>query len=115
MPNVLLVAYVSQGVALGYGQHLGLQPAPTIYRAFCANWFIFMHLCRALHKRSFSTVLFFDWTLFADYILFVSSPLVSVFSKGIPVTPQLWGNNYKGAKNNYLACRNNYKGEKIIL
>ena len=27
MPNVLLVAYVSQGVALGYGQHLGFQPA----------------------------------------------------------------------------------------
>ena len=23
-----------QGVALGYGQHLGLQPAPIIYRAF---------------------------------------------------------------------------------
>ena len=35
MPNVLLVAYVSQGVALGYGQHLGFQPAPIIYRAFC--------------------------------------------------------------------------------
>ena len=24
-----------QGVALGYGQHLGLQPAPIIYPAFC--------------------------------------------------------------------------------
>ena len=23
-----------QGAALGYGQHLGLQPAPIIYRAF---------------------------------------------------------------------------------
>ena len=26
-----------QGVALGYGQHLGFQPAPTIYQAFCTN------------------------------------------------------------------------------
>ena len=24
-----------QGAALGYGQHLGLQPAPIIYQAFC--------------------------------------------------------------------------------
>ena len=34
MPNVSIAAYVSQGVALGYGQHWGLQPAPIIYRAF---------------------------------------------------------------------------------
>ena len=33
-----------QGVALGYGQHLGLQPAPTIYQAFCTNAHINMHL-----------------------------------------------------------------------
>ena len=29
MPNVLIAAYVTQGVALGYGQQLGLQPAAT--------------------------------------------------------------------------------------
>ena len=29
MPNVLIAACVTQGVALGYGQQLGLQPAPT--------------------------------------------------------------------------------------
>ena len=30
MPNVLIAAYVPPGVARGYGQHLGLQPALTI-------------------------------------------------------------------------------------
>ena len=30
MPNVLIAAYVSPGVARGYGQQLGLQPAPII-------------------------------------------------------------------------------------
>ena len=36
MPNVSIAVYVPppQGAALGYGQHLGLQPAPIIYRAF---------------------------------------------------------------------------------
>ena len=29
MPNVLIAACVTQGVALGYGQQLGLQPAAT--------------------------------------------------------------------------------------
>ena len=30
MPNVLIAAYASQGVALGSGQQLGLQPATII-------------------------------------------------------------------------------------
>ena len=30
MPNVSIAACVTQGVALGYGQHLGLQPAPIV-------------------------------------------------------------------------------------
>ena len=33
-----------QSAALGYVQHLGLQPAPIIYRAFVQIWFIYMHL-----------------------------------------------------------------------
>ena len=63
--------------------------------------------------------------LFADYILLVSLPFYFVFSKGIFTspqlrgrhttivgwlhhncgegTPQLWGNNNKGDKNNFLA------------
>ena len=37
-----------QGVALGYGQHLGLQPAPTIYQVFCTN----VRFCARLHEFS---------------------------------------------------------------
>ena len=55
-----------QGAALGYGQHLGLQPAPISYRAFVQISSFTTDLCRrlgivqvnlasalALHKRSF--------------------------------------------------------------
>ena len=34
MPNVLIAACVTQGVALGYGQQLGFQPAPNIIRLY---------------------------------------------------------------------------------
>ena len=68
MPNVSIAVYVPppQGAALGYGQHLGLQPAPIIYRAFVQISSFTTDLCRrlgivqvnlasalALHKRSF--------------------------------------------------------------
>ena len=52
-----------QGAALGYGQHLGLQPAPLIYRTFVQIGSFSTHLCRALGK---------DWNMFprARYALF---------------------------------------------
>ena len=68
----------------------------------------------ALHKRSFSIVLCSTGALFAGYVLLVSLPRPFVISTGIPVEPQLWDNDDQGDKNNYLACRNNYKGEKLF-
>ena len=61
-----------QGAALGYGQHLGLQPAPIIYRAFVQISSFTTDLCRrlgivqvnlasalALHKRSYKQMIFY--------------------------------------------------------
>ena len=42
MPNVLIAACVTQGVALGYGQHLGFQPA-TIKTI--AHIILYMYRC----------------------------------------------------------------------
>ena len=68
-----------QGAALGYGQHLGLQPAPIIYRAF-------------VQIGSFPIVLCPTGALFAGHILLVSLPYSFVFSTDILIAPQLRGN-----------------------
>ena len=39
-----------QGAALGYGQHLGLQPAPIIYRAFVQIGSFSTDVCAATRK-----------------------------------------------------------------
>ena len=46
-----------QGVALGYGQHLGLQPAPIIYRTFVQiGWFLWPTNFTNLHEFTFLAI-----------------------------------------------------------
>ena len=66
MPNVSIAVYVPPGRCPGLWATFGLTARPNHLPGVCANWFIYMHLCRrlgivqvnlasalALHKRPF--------------------------------------------------------------
>ena len=48
MPNVMFTAYVSPGRCPGLWATFGLTARPNHLPGVCANWFIYMHLCRRL-------------------------------------------------------------------
>ena len=72
MPNVSIAVYVPPGRCPGLWATFGLTARPNHLPGVCANWFIYMHLCRrlgivqvnlasalALHKRSYKQMIFY--------------------------------------------------------